>query len=280
MKDENLRNSNQKIMLEKHNKRLEERNAELMDARIQISDAQEHLVQSENLATVGQLTAAISHEIQTPIQTIYRIVDQQNEWMKSFRNTIESENDQEQKYLLQQMEEAGSLNILACERIQSILKSLNSFSQGEKEEQKADINEIIQSVVLLTSNLWKRRIVLEESYDELPMLACDPGMISQIVMNLMVNSIHSIPEQGKIVIRTWVEENNIFFSIKDTGIGIPEENLKRIFEVGFTTKQAGLGSGLGLSIIMDIIKKYKGNLAVLSKVSEGSTFTVQLPLRN
>jgi signal transduction histidine kinase len=169
---------------------------------------------------------------------------------------------------------------MACERVMQIIKSLKTFTKLDQAEfQEADINEGIRSVLVLTSNLWKRKITIHEDYGELPLVKCFPGMLNQVFMNIVVNAVQAIGENGDIFIKTWKDEKSVNISIRDTGCGIGEENLQRIFENGYTTKSGSLGMGLGLAISRSIINKHEGDIRVTSKVGEGTEFTVIIPLQ-
>ena len=271
---------NQTRLLEKQRNDLEIRKEELLESRHIIQDAQTQLVQSQNLASIGQLTAAISHEINHPLGNIKQGVEKQNKGIEFLLNHEKIQNNAELTELINQLKEAGSLNMTAFERISSIIQSLENFSRLDQTEMEPTcINQSVKSVVLLTSNLWKRRIVMHEDYGDLPALNCYPGLINQVFMNIVVNAIHAIPEKGDIYIKTRADADFIFVSIRDTGTGIDENIMPLIFETGFTTKSSGKGSGLGLSICRDIVNKHQGKIEVSSKVGEGTEFTIILPIK-
>jgi signal transduction histidine kinase len=271
---------NQTRLLEKQRNDLETRKEELLESRHMIQDAQTQLVQSQNLASIGQLTAAISHEINHPLGNIKHGVEKQNDSIELLLNHERIQNNSELKDLVNQLKEAGNLNMTAFERISSIIQSLENFSRLEQTEMEPTcINQTVRSVVLLTSNLWKRRIVMHEEYGDLPDLNCYPGLINQVFMNIVVNAIHAIPDKGDIYIKTRADADFILVSIRDTGTGIDESIMPFIFETGFTTKSSGKGSGLGLSICRDIVDKHEGKIEVTSKVGEGTEFTIILPIK-
>lgn len=271
---------NQTRLLEKQRNDLETRKEELLESRHMIQDAQTQLVQSQNLASIGQLTAAISHEINHPLGNIKHGVEKQNDSIELLLNHERIQNNSELKDLVNQLKEAGNLNMTAFERISSIIQSLENFSRLDQTEMEPTcINQTVRSVVLLTSNLWKRRIVMHEEYGDLPDLNCYPGLINQVFMNIVVNAIHAIPDKGDIYIKTRADADFILVSIRDTGTGIDESIMPFIFETGFTTKSSGKGSGLGLSICRDIVDKHEGKIEVTSKVGEGTEFTIILPIK-
>lgn len=269
----------QKKQLENQKTELEAQKDELLESRHKINEAQSQLIQSQNLASIGQLTAAISHEIDSPLEVIASNVEKQNSKIESLLANGSIQNNPELKEFILQLKEAGNLNQTAFKRIDSIIKSLSNFSKLDQTEMElTDINESLKSVVLLTSNLWKRRIIMHEEYGTIPQIKGFSGLINQVFMNLIVNAIHAIPDKGDIYLKTWHQDNMILVSVKDTGTGIEEAIMPHIFETGFTTKKQGSGSGLGLSISKSIITKHHGKIDVKSKPSEGAEFIVTFPV--
>ncbi|MCX7773653.1 MAG: HAMP domain-containing histidine kinase [Clostridia bacterium] len=271
---------NQNDLMEKQNLELESQNEELMESRKQIRDAQTQLVQNQNLASVGQLTAAISHEINTPLGTINSNVQLQNMILDMLLSNPEITGDSELYETVSQMRRAGSASMASCDQVSLIIKSLKNFSRLDQADyQECDINENARSVVLLTRYLWKNRIAMHEEYGAIPYIKCYPGLLNQVFMNILVNAIRSIPDKGDITIKTWHDEDYVYTSIRDTGKGIRKEKLAGIFESGFTVSEAEKGIGLGLSISKNIIDKHNGSLEVKSKFGEGTEFTFKLPIK-
>lgn len=268
----------QKNQLEEQNTDLENQKEELLESKQMIQEAQSQLVQSQNLAAVGQLTAAISHEIDEPLENIQNSMQKQTALMEKLEKNEKIAQNEDLRDFVFQLRDASSLNHTALDRITSIIRSLRSFSRQDLDEtEETPINESIQSVVLLTSNLWKRRIKIIEDYGAIPPVWGNPGLINQVFMNIVVNAIHAIPDKGDIAIKTWTDDAFVFVSITDTGTGIPDDILPHIFETGFTTKKCGTGSGLGLAICESIVHKHNGKIEVKSQVGTGTTFTVILP---
>jgi signal transduction histidine kinase len=188
-------------------------------------------------------------------------------------------NDPELLGLLTQLKESNDISTMACSRVSQIIRSLKNFSKvDEAQFQVTDINEGLKSVLVLTSNLWKRKIEIHENYGDLPGIKCYPGMLNQVFMNLVVNAIQSIEDKGNIYIKTWYDEKYVYVSVKDDGCGIAEDNIEKIFNSGFTTKRNSNGMGLGLSISRSIMDKHQGQLTVTSEPGKGSEFIVTLPL--
>lgn len=279
MKEYNYTLESQKMMLENQNDELEAQNEELTLSRQQIREAQSQLVQTENMASIGQLTAAITHEINTPLGAINSNVQLFSMLIKLLEENEIIKANEETMGLISQLKETNDVNVMACERVIQIIRSLKNFTKLDQAEfQESDLNESIKSVLVLTSNLWKRKIKIHEDYGSLPPVKCFSGLLNQVFMNIVVNAIQSIENNGDIYIKTYIDDKNAYVSIRDTGCGISEENLKHIFDAGFSTKAAGTGAGLGLSICNNIIKKHNGEIIVKSEIGRGTEFIVSIPL--
>ena len=272
---------NQKIALENQNAELEVQNEELMESKQQIHKQQAQLVQSEKMASVGLLTAAITHEINTPIGAINSNAQLEEMVLGVLLNHPAVESDDELIIMFSQLKEANEVNLMACKRIIEIIKSLKSFSRLDQAEfQEADIKESIKSVLVLTNNLLKRRITVHEDYGDIPKVKCFPGQLNQVIMNIIVNATQAIEGEGEIYIKTYQLDSDLCISIRDTGIGIKEENISKIFDPGFTTKGVGVGLGLGLYISYNIIQNHNGQISVISEPGKGAEFTIKIPLYN
>ncbi len=272
---------NQKDALENQNSELEMQNEELIQSKMQIQKQQAQLVQSEKMASVGLLTAAITHEINTPIGAINSNEQLEEMILNVILDNVTIQSDNELFSLINQLKEANNINLIACSRITEIIKSLKSFSRLDQADfQEANINEGIKSVLVLTNNLLKRRITVHEDYGDIPLVKCYPGQLNQVFMNVIVNAIQAIEGEGEIFIKTFLLDRYIYITIKDTGTGIKEENLQKIFDPGFTTKGVGLGLGLGLYISYNIVQNHIGEIFVNSEFGNGAEFTIKIPIDN
>jgi two-component system NtrC family sensor kinase len=165
------------------------------------------------------------------------------------------------------------------ERVKKIIHELNCFSRmNEEEYKKADINKCIESAASIVWPELKYKATLKKDYGTLPLTKCHPHQINQVIVNLLINAVNSIEEQGKITIKTRDKNQSIWIELSDNGRGIPEGNLSKIFEPFFTTKDIGKGTGLGLSITYEIIQRHKGDITVKSEVGRGTTFTIRIPV--
>lgn len=274
---EKMRDYNETLTAQ--NEELEAQNEELSNSKEQIEDQQALLVQSENMASIGQLTAAITHEINTPLGAI----NSNSQIFDMFINLLSEnqtiQNDPELRDLINQMRETNEVSIMACKRVTDIIKSLKTFTRLDQAEfQETNIQESIKSVLILSSNLWKKNITIHEEYGELNTIRCYSGLLNQVIMNLVVNAIQSIQNKGDLFIKTYSDDKNMYISVRDTGSGIPEENLNKIFDFGFTTKGTGIGMGMGLAISYNIIQKHHGDIAVNSELGKGTEFIISIPL--
>ncbi len=252
--------------LNKKNKKLEKTLLELKETQLQ-------LINSEKMASVGQLVSGVAHEINTPLASI----NSNNLMIYKILSSNNIGNSQ-----IELLKELNSIDIEAAERISDIVKSLKRFVRlDEAEFQMADINKEIDLTLKLVEHEFKNNITVVKKYSNLPQVLCSVNMLNQVFMNLLVNSCHSINEKGdkgKITITTLDMDSNLIVKIKDNGMGIPTSVQNKIFNVGFTTKKLGIGTGLGLSISKKIIELHKGSITFESKINEGTEFTISIPL--
>lgn len=270
---------NYKDELEAQNYELEAQNLELADSKTMIESQQNKLVQSEKMASIGQLSAAIAHEINTPLGAIKSNCQMIEMVLPIIELSTQEQENEKLKKAVKNIKRSNDISLDASKRMGEIIKNLKNFSRLDQSNyQEANINEGIQSVLVLTSNLWKNKITLKEDYGELPLVECYPSMLNQVFMNVIVNAIQASDNISEIEISTYVKSDNIVVKVKDFGTGISPENLSRIFDSGFTTKDKNNGTGLGLSISRDILKKHNGTITVESVTTEGSTFTIEFPI--
>lgn len=265
------------VQLENQNDELHMQNDELMHNRLLIENQQKQLIQSEKMASVGQIAAAVVHEINTPIGAIKSNAQMMDMVIDKLTHEMTDEKAQKKLATLKQ---TNGMVVDASDRVIQIVKSIKSFSRIDQSAFKdADLHEAIESVLILTSNLWKSRIQIVKNYGDLPSVNCYISLINQVIMNLVVNAIDAIEGVGEIRITTGIKDQSATISVADTGSGIPPENLMRVFEQGFTTKPVGKGSGLGLALSKDIMDKHHGQITVESEVGKGSVFTITIPIK-
>lgn len=260
---------------------------ELELANQAIRDTQVQLVQSEKMASLGTLVAGVAHEINTPLGSINSNADVSRRALEIVHAYLQDSSQRPGEQLPERVSqalnillEANSTTLTATQRIVGIVRSLRNFARlDEAELKEVDIHEGIESTLTLTYHEFKRRIEVIRDYAQLPHIWCYPSQINQVFMNILVNAIHAIPEKGSITITTKPVGPSIAIAISDTGTGIPPDNLKRIFDPGFTTKGVGVGTGLGLSIVYKIVRAHEGQIDVASEVGKGTTFTITLPIK-
>jgi signal transduction histidine kinase len=167
----------------------------------------------------------------------------------------------------------------ACQRISAIVKNLKNFARLDEAEWKpADLREGMDSTLALVEHLHRGRIEIVREYGAVPLVACHPGQLNQVFMNLLVNAIQAIAAGGTIRVRIVEDGPHIRIDVEDSGSGIAPEHLSRIFDPGFTTKGVGVGTGLGLAICHQIVTAHAGTISVTSQSGVGSTFSVKIPL--
>lgn len=251
----------------------------------ELEENQARLLQSEKMAALGNLVAGVSHEINNPMGAIIstnsgaaKILERIGDILQGGAQTEELGHDKRLRKYITLLQENNKVSALAGERIQKIVRTLKNFARLDEAEFKlADIHQGIEDTLVLLHHELKRRIEVKTDFGDIPPIHCYPNQLNQVFMNIMMNAIQSIDDKGEIHIKTYSDEKLIFVEISDTGRGIPEENLGKIFDPGFTTKSSGVGTGLGLSIVYNIIDKHKGRITAESKVGEGSQFTIELP---
>lgn len=240
---------------------------ELKSAMKELKETQIQLINSEKMASLGQLVAGVAHEINTPVASI----KSNNGIVAKLLGSIE---DADLKEMLTDINE---IDKEAVNRISNIVTSLKKFVRlDEAELQEADINKELDLTLELIRHETKNRINVVKNYGKIPIIKCFPNMLNQVFTNILVNACQAIDGQGTITITTEYKNKKLVVKIKDTGKGIPQNQLSKIFSAGFTTKGIGVGTGLGLAICSKIIEKHKGEITVTSEVGKGSEFTITI----
>lgn len=240
---------------------------ELKSAMKELKETQIQLINSEKMASLGQLVAGVAHEINTPVASI----KSNNGIVSKLLGSIE---DADLKEMLTDINE---IDKEAVNRISNIVTSLKKFVRlDEAELQEADINKELDLTLELIRHETKNRIEVIRNYGEIPVIKCFPNMLNQVFTNILINACQAIDGKGTISISTEYKDKNLIVKIKDSGKGIPQNQLNKIFSAGFTTKGVGVGTGLGLAICAKIIEKHKGEITVNSEVGKGSEFIITI----
>ena len=269
--------------------------------------AQGQLIQSEKMASVGQLAAGVAHEINNPLGYIINNLETLKKYVNKVLQTMSVYDGLKNALLRKDTEKAmkEGEQILATEedlniehiradsgdliketldgarRIESIVSDLKIFSRtGGKEKKPANINEVLKRVVNVVWNEIRYTAQLKEEYGQIPEIMCDEQHLYQVFVNLLINASYAVKDtEGIIGLRTYYQNEHVCVEVTDTGGGIPEDVLGKIFDPFFTTKEQGVGTGLGLSVSHEIIEKHGGTIAVNSTVGKGTRFLVSLPVR-
>ncbi len=240
---------------------------ELQKTLKELKETQIQLINSEKMASLGQLVAGVAHEINTPVASI----KSNNGIVAKLLQQIEDED------LKDMLKEINEIDKEAVQRISNIVTSLKKFVRlDEAELQEADINKELDLTLDLISHETKNRIEIIKNYGEIPVIRCFPNMLNQVFTNILINACQAIEGKGTIKITTEFKKNKLIVKIKDSGKGIPANELNKIFSAGYTTKGVGVGTGLGLAICSKIIEKHKGEITVNSEVGRGSEFIITI----
>ncbi|MBV4491430.1 DAHL domain-containing protein [Pseudomonas oryzicola] len=260
------------------------------------------LVQSEKLASLGQLAAGVAHEVNNPIGFVSSNLGALDDYFGRLQNMLKAYADAENNlvpeglsaelaklrteieldYLLEDIPALIRESKDGISRVARIVKDLKDFSRVDASQdwQLADLHQGIESTLNIVASELKHKAELVKDYQPLPQVECLPSQINQVVMNLLVNATQAMGnERGRITLRTGANDAWVWIEVADNGCGIPAENLQKIFDPFYTTKPVGQGTGLGLSLSYGIIRRHGGEIHVASEVGVGTTFRVELPIR-
>ncbi len=284
--------------LEESHLLLSEQNIALERANAELKNMQSQMIQQEKMSSIGQLAAGVAHEINNPIgfissnlNTLRRYAERLKAYVAAVdasagelpdetrRRLADARRENKIDYLVPDIEALVNESLDGAERVKGIVKDLKSFSRVDETESKAaDINAGIDSTINIVWSELKCKATVERDFGELPQTLCNIGQLNQVFMNVLVNAAHAMETQGRITVKTWADEKNIYVRIADTGSGIPPDKLQKIFDPFFTTKAVGKGTGLGLSIAYDIVKRHNGDIEVQSEPGKGTAFTIRIPI--
>ncbi len=264
----------------------------------ELKATQAQMLHQEKMASIGLLSAGVAHEINNPIgfissnlMTMKKYVQRLFDYIQGADDIFAVSTNEQSGAELQKLKKNLKISYISedifdlieeskegIERVTKIVQNLKTFSRLDESDQKqANLNDCLDSTLNIVWNELKYKATVNKDYGEIPDILCFPQRLNQVFLNLLVNAVQAIETQGEITIRTWSQGDEVKVSISDTGSGIQEEKIKNIFLPFFTTKDVGKGTGLGLSISYEIIKAHNGEIGVVSKQGEGTTFTVSLP---
>ncbi|MBU0752678.1 MAG: PAS domain-containing protein [Gammaproteobacteria bacterium] len=265
-----------------------------------LEEAHNQLLQSEKMASIGQLAAGVAHEINNPIGfvsanlgSLGKYVEQLFAVLAAYEavrvqlpadsqavaDVAAAEKEADLAYLKEDIPALLKESLDGITRVRRIVQDLKDFSHVDSGEwQWADLHQGLDSTLNVVNNEIKYKAEVVKEYGDLPRVECLGSQINQVFMNLLVNAAHAIQERGVITVRTGSAGEEVWVEVADTGSGIPPDNLKRIFDPFFTTKPIGKGTGLGLSLSYGIVQKHHGRIEVSSELGKGTTFRVTLPV--
>jgi PAS domain S-box-containing protein len=278
----------------------------------EIKQLQRQVLQAEKMASIGQLAAGVAHEINNPMGFIHANLFQLGEYVSDLSRWVEQVDELRKAcagddlgearraaerleavagevdadYLLEDCAKAVRESLEGSERIRHIVQDLRAFSHPDgSARSEADVNECLDSTANIVWTMMKHAVVLTKEYRDLPRVRCFPMQLKQVFMNLLVNAYQAIEErgarrdrQGEIRLRTRPAPGGVVVEVEDDGVGIPPDQLHRIFDPFYTTKEVGVGTGLGLSIAYNIVRRHGGTLRVESEAGVRTRFEIFLPL--
>jgi signal transduction histidine kinase len=266
----------------------------------QLAEAHSQLLQSDKMASIGQLAAGVAHEINNPVGYVNSNLKTLQGYVADLLHILSAYEQGEGEmadatraevlalkkkidvaFVREDIEKLIAESMDGLQRIKRIVLDLKDFSHvGATEKQWANIERGLDSTLNVVWNELKYKAEVVKEYAGLPEVECVPSQINQVFMNLLMNAVQAIEVHGKITIRTGQEGDNVWVEIEDTGSGIDPQNLNRVFDAFFTTKPIGKGTGLGLSLSYSIVQKHGGKIELRSELGKGTTFKVVLPQKH
>jgi PAS domain S-box-containing protein len=276
---------------------LKQKNIEQQETILKLKEAQEQLIQSEKMASIGQLSAGIAHEINNPVGFINSNIDTLNQYLINLFELINVYEKEVKKlpdnitgskkyrqdidflFISEDIPAMMTETKEGLSRVTKIVRDLMDFSHvNDTQLVIYDIRKGLESTLNVAWHELKYKSEIIKEFDDIPDIECIPSQLNQVFMNLMVNAAQALNIRGTIILRTKHEKNQVIIEIEDNGSGIKPENLKRLFEPFFTTKPIGTGTGLGLSVSYSIIKNHNGEIIVNSQLNKGTCFRICLPI--
>lgn len=254
--------------------------------REELDTANRKLAEAHKMASLGRLSAGIVHEINTPIGSIFSNNEVTIRTLEKTKAILEEATrngtapPEKSLAFIDTVLGLAAVDKMACERISGIIRSLKTFARvSEHDLRKVDLNELIRHGLKLAGTVFRRRIAFQTDLGELPEVECYPGLLGQVLLNLIVNGAQAIEEEGTVTVRSRAEGDWVCVQVSDTGRGIRPEDRPKIFAAGFTTKPIGEGTGLGLTISREIVEdQHGGRMGFDTELGHGTTFWVRIPV--
>ena len=287
--------------------RVAQRNRVLRQALVDLKESQVQLLQSEKMASLGQMVAGVAHELNTPLGYVKNNVQLLRELSEplfelaaaqarlglclndpdcdeaSLSQALQAAEQARQQaapeLLAEDLQQLYGDTLYGLEQIAELVVGLKDFARLDRAmSEEVDLNDCIRSALLIARNHIKDKAEVVQQLGELPRIACAPSQINQVLLNLLTNAAQAIDGSGRIQIRSWVDAEGIHVSLQDNGRGMPPEVMAKIFDPFFTTKPVGQGTGLGLSISYKIVQDHGGRIRVASEPGRGTRLLISLPL--
>jgi signal transduction histidine kinase len=286
--------------------RIAQRNRVLRQALVDLKESQTQLVQSEKMASLGQMVAGVAHELNTPLgyvknnvqlmealtTPLFALAESQavlaacledpacdeNRLADALERAAASREEASPDLLAGDLRQLFGDTLYGIGQIAELVSGLKDFARLDRAmSEEVDLNECIRSALLIARNNIKDKAEVIQMLGELPRITCAPSQINQVLLNLFTNAAQAMDEPGRIQVRSWADEAGVFISVQDSGRGMPPDVMRRIFDPFFTTKPVGEGTGLGLSISYKIIRDHGGSIRVASEPGRGTRFLISLP---
>lgn len=280
---------------------LKQKMEELMVLNERLDETNNRLLQSEKLASLGQLAAGVAHEINNPIgyvssnlhslagyvddllaiDTLYSEIDRQHGagLPDAFNRTRQFKRDVDHGFIVRDIQHLLQESREGLARVRKIVEDLKNFSRiGGTGWERVNLHEGLESTLNIVWNELKYKAEINRDYADLPAVLCIPSQINQVFLNLLTNAAQAIETHGRIGIRSGSDSENVWIEISDDGVGMSAEHLERIFDPFYTTKPVGQGTGLGLSLSWGIVQRHHGRIGVNSEEGRGTCFRVTLPI--
>lgn len=275
------------VELFKQKKQLEQATLALEESFVQIRSKDEQLRQKQKLEAIGKLVGGVAHEIRNPLSFMLSHMRRASRSCLGILDSVEKNGGGailEFREKILQMQKGLEISMDGGNRIAKIVQDLSRFARtdGHEKVRMVQVNEVLEKVVNLARHDIRSHAELVEQYGTLESIEINESKLFQVFLNLLTNAIHAMKNQveqdNQVIVRSWMQDAQIFVEIRDTGCGIPKYNLSKIFDPFFTTKDVGEGTGLGLATCFGIIQSYHGNIKVESTQNVGSSFIVSLPI--
>jgi signal transduction histidine kinase len=261
-------------------------NRELEATLTELKETQTELVQSEKMASLGKLAAGLAHEINNPIgalkstaSTSKQCVSKMEQFFEEREGFSEIKSDAKFQNFFQILKDNSQVFETVSERVGKTVNNFINFARLDKAGfDRVDIHQALDNTLSLIQHEIKAQTMVEKQYGEVPKVACYPGELNQVFMNLLTNAAQAIEGKGTITIRTFLENEKLCIQIQDSGRGIPREQLSGLFDPSFSREGSRVRAGMGLFTSYNIVKKHQGDLQVESEVGKGTVFTIILPI--